>query len=387
MRIVIAPDSFKESLTAEQAAEAIAEGFQIEIPQVSCDCIPLADGGEGTAKTLTNVLGGVMKYTQVENAYGKKVRASFGWVERLKYAFVDSASAIGLEQVPSNKRNPMQNSSYGLGQLIKAAHRRGAKKLLIGLGGTATVDGGIGMAQALGVKIFDDKKTEVLRGGRALSSIHTIDASNMYSFDSCQIVVAVDVKNPLLGKNGAAHIFGPQKGADATGVKILEKGMKNFAEKVYTQIIKNKKLSFDKAVNFSGSGAAGGLGMAIPVFCGAKVQSGIEIVLDFCHFDKRVKNADLVITGEGQLDGQSINGKVPFGVLYAAKKLNVPVIIIAGALKKNADAMYKHGALAVFSSTLRSDTWENIKKNARQNLVFTARSIARLWKGSIAQRK
>ncbi len=376
MHILIACDSFKETLSATEVCKSIAQSMKQDLPQATYTRMPLADGGEGTALTLTNALGGEMRTTRVESADGTMREASFGVVEQHDVAFVDCASAIGLEQVAHENRNPMHTSSYGLGQLLQAAHVCKVSNIVVGLGGSATVDGGMGMAQALGVRMLDANGAELPRGGRALQHVAHIDCSNAYTFENCHIRVAVDVQNPLIGDVGAARVFAPQKGADAPMVETLEAGMQHYAQAVH-QACANTQ-AFEEAVNFAGAGAAGGLGMALSVFCGAQVRSGIETVLHYCKFDQLLERADFVITGEGKVDGQSLYGKVPYGVLEHAQKHKVPVIMLCGAVDDSAASLYEKGVCAIFSCTLKSAPWEEIRAQAQARLTFTARSIARL---------
>ena len=375
MRILIACDSFKETLSAEKVCDTIAQSMRKELPSAVYTTMPLADGGEGTAVILTTALGGTMHEVRVEAADGIIRNACFGIVKQHDVAFVDCASALGLDYVAREKRNPMHMSSYGLGQLLQTVYRSGVSNIVVGLGGSATVDGGIGMAQALGIRVLSARGKDVPRGGKALSEVARIDASQACVFENCTIRVAVDVQNPLLGEMGAVRVFGPQKGADAKMVEVLEEGMHHYACIVHRTC--GRAQCFDEYVNFAGAGAAGGLGMALSVFCGAQVQSGIETVLAYCKFDELVKCADLVITGEGKLDGQSLYGKVPYGVLEHAKKHGVPVIMLCGSVDDSAISLYEKGVCAIFSCTLTSSSWKEIRNYAQTRLAFTARSLAR----------
>lgn len=378
MNILIAPDSFKETLTAYEVADVIQYNMQKALPDAQCTKIPLADGGEGTAQILTKYLDGTMKYANVEGADGSLVNASFGVVQRYKCAFIDCASVIGLEGIPHDKRNPLNTSSYGLGELLKIVHQQeSVDTIVVGLGGSATVDGGIGMAQALGVKLCNENGVSVGRGGKALECVYSIDKEEAYNFGSCKIVVASDVKNPLLGENGAVQVFAPQKGATPDMVKQLEYGMNRYARILY-DTCNNSQKTFENIIDFSGAGAAGGLGMAFSVFCGAEIRSGIELVLDYCNFDEKLQHADVVITGEGKIDGQSIYGKVPYGVMQHAKKYKIPVIVIAGMVDESALELYEHGMSALFSCTMKNDTWDGIKQNAKLRLGMISYSVGNL---------
>ncbi len=377
MKVIIAPDSFKETLSAIDVASAIEEGIKKVYPDSHCVKIPMADGGEGTAQVLSDALNASVYTVTVRLAHGKKGTASFSYVKSKNLAIIESATAIGLDKVPLSKRNPMETSSYGLGELIKAAYSHGARTLLIGLGGSATVDGGIGMAEALGIRFTDKYGKRVPTNGSGLERIHSIDTSGFCIGNDAVFIIASDVKNPLLGEKGAACFFGPQKGATEAMIRTLENGMKHYAEVLFRQCIKRKK----NIIDFEGAGAAGGLGAALSVFCRGRIQSGIDMVLTYVGFEENLEGAHLIITGEGKLDGQSIYGKVPFGVLHKAKKHGVPVIIIAGALGQGAEKMYDHGAMAVFSATLQSTkNIKEIQQHAYSNLVFTTESCMRIWK-------
>ncbi len=375
MHILIACDSFKETLSAPHVCDIIARSMKKELPSATYTTMPLADGGEGTAQILTRALGGTMHKVSVEAADGRMRNAHFGIDPQQNIAFVDCASAIGLEHIAREKRNPLHTSSYGLGQILKAAHKCGVSTIVVGLGGSATVDGGIGMAQALGIRMRNAQRVDLVRGGKALHEVATIDTSGAYRFENCRIIVAVDVQNPLIGDNGAARVFGPQKGADEKTVALLEKGMQHYARITHRTCTKTQ--CFDECINFAGAGAAGGLGMALSVFCGAQIQSGIETVLKHCQFDRYIADADFVITGEGKLDGQSLYGKVPYGVLHKAKQHGVPVIMLCGSVDDSAVSLYEKGVCAIFSCTLKSSTWEETRAHAHTRLAFTARSLAR----------
>lgn len=375
MRILIACDSFKETLSAAEVCDTIAQSMREELPNAAYTTMPLADGGEGTALIATTALGGVMHEASVEGADGIMRNAHFGIVKQHDVAFVDCASVLGLDCVAREKRNPMHMSSYGLGQLLQAAHRCAVSNIVVGLGGSATVDGGIGMAQALGIRMLNAHGVDVPRGGKALNEIATIDVSRAYVFENCTIRVAVDVQNPLLGEMGAARVFGPQKGASSEMVEVLEEGMHHYAR--ITHKTCGTAQCFDEYINFAGAGAAGGLGLALAVFCKAQVQSGIETILQYCKFDELLARADLVITGEGKLDGQSLFGKVPYGVLEHAKKYGVPVIMLCGSIDDSAASLYEKGVCAIFSCTLKNSSWEEIRSHAHTRLAFTARSLAR----------
>lgn len=382
MKIVICPDSFKESLTAMQACAAIEEGWKRAVPsyeKVEYHKIPMSDGGEGMMEALIDVYGG--EYIEVQTYHPLSslglVRAKYAWISSQKLVVIESAQAIGLDLVPQEMRNPLYTSSYGLGQLLVHANNTFIKtgkahKILVGIGGSATVDGGIGMLQALGVKFLDKEGKRVANSGIGLQYIHTIDCSSAISFPSGAILIASDVQNPLYGEMGAPYVFGPQKGATPEIVQELEAGMKNFARCIASTL----QIDENESINIPCAGAAGGLGMAFPVFCNAHVESGIETIMNLVHFSDALEDATLIITGEGKLDGQSLQGKVVFGILERAQSHGVPVVIIAGALDTGYEVFYQHGAKVLVSATPMRTDWSVLQSHAYQNLVMATFAIA-----------
>lgn len=336
MKIVIASDSFKGSCTTIEVADAIERGILKVFREAEIIKIPIADGGEGIVNTLVTEAHGVIKEIEVVGPIGEKVKAHYGILQG-NTALIEMASASGLTLVPEDRRNPLLTTTYGTGQLIKAALDEGCSKILIGIGGSATNDGGVGMAQALGVSFKNKDGNELGFGGGELASLTNINTTNIDPrLKKIEIIVASDVLNPLCGEKGASAVYAPQKGATEKIVKLLDKNLLHYAS-----IIK-KELGKD-IEDIPGSGAAGGLGAGLIVFCNATLHSGIETVLDLIKIDQYIQGADLVITGEGKIDQQSMYGKVPVGVAYRAQKYKVPVLVIAGSIGEGAYAAYSHG--------------------------------------------
>ena len=384
MKFVFCFDSFKESITAKKAVQAAYEGWISVFPKAQYECLPLSDGGEGLIDAVEHALGGTKKTAVVHNALGIKRRASYLWIESTKTAIIESAKAIGLEAIPPDKRNPLISTSFGLGELLISAHQQGAKKIIIGLGGSATVDGGIGMLQALGFSLLNKQKKTIKQGGKSLSSIDTIIPHNAYMFRECSLHIASDVKNPLLGKNGAVMTFSAQKGATTKMQIQLEKGMKHYAKKLFHTYRSIKNIHSIQHFNTEGYGAAGGLGASLHMCCNAHIHSGIDLVFSTIGFSKKIKGANLIISGEGKIDIQSFYGKVPWGVLQESKKLKIPVCLIAGITGKGYTTLYKQGVHSIFTihKTLLSlqQHWKQIKKTSYSMLKESARDIAYIFK-------
>ena len=343
MKIVIAPDSFKGSLTALEVADAIKAGIQRVMPEAEIDEVPMADGGEGTVQALVDATGGQIITQEVCDPLGNRIQADFGVLGDGKTAVIEMAAASGLPLVPEDKRNPMLTTTYGTGELIRAALDRGCRKLIVGIGGSATVDGGAGMGQALGARLLDKDGNEIPHGGGGLEHLDRIDVSQLDSrIAETTTVVACDVDNPLVGPRGGPEVYGPQKGATPEMVRKLDKYLDRYAD-----IIKRDLGADVKEV--PGAGAAGGLGAGLMAFLNAELKSGIDIVIDASGLEQHLKGADLVITGEGQIDSQTIYGKTPIGVAKAAKKLGIPVIGIGGGISDDASVVYENGIDALMS--------------------------------------
>ena len=373
MKIIIAPDSYKESLTAMEVATAIEAGFRQVMPDAEYIKLPMADGGEGTVQSLVDASNGTIIEHQVTGPLGEQVPAFFGIMGDDKTAVIEMAAASGLHLVSPNLRNPMLTTSYGTGELILAALDHGVDHIIVGIGGSATNDGGIGMAQALGVQLLDNKGQALGFGGQALAQLASIDITTVDPrLAHIKLEVACDVDNPLCGKKGASHIFGPQKGATPAMVAALDQHLDHYAA-----IIK-RDLAID-VKDMAGAGAAGGMGAALLGLFNAQLRSGIEIVIDAVHLGDIIKDADLVITGEGRIDSQTIHGKTPIGVARTAKKYHKPVIGIAGCLSQDCGVVYDHGIDAVFSVVPAAMSLEHAFNNAAVNVELTARNIAAIY--------
>jgi glycerate kinase len=362
MRILIAPDSFKETMTATEAAEAMRRGVLRAMPSADVDLCPVADGGEGILEALVTATGGEARSTTTVGPLGEPLKAAWGLLGDGKTAIVEMAQAAGLALVPPAQRDSMRTTTFGVGELIRAALDACVSRIIVGIGGSATNDAGAGMAQALGVR-FDDI-TMPLTGGH-LAAIKHIDLSGRdRRLDHTDIVVACDVNNPLFGPEGAAHVYAPQKGATPGSVEALDRGLRHLATLVPNV---DPKLP--------GAGAAGGLGFGLVAFCGAKLVRGIELVLDAVKFDERVARADLVLTGEGRIDGQSIRGKVCIGVAQAAAKHHKPTIALVGSAGPDAHKTLAHGLTAYHPLVDGKVTVEQAMKNGPQYLEELAARI------------
>jgi glycerate kinase len=328
MKIVLAPDSFKGNLTSLQVAAALEKGIRRVLPNAKCIKVPMADGGEGTVQSLVDGAGGKFVRKKVTGPAGKPVTARYGLLADGKTAVIEMAEASGLPYVKGKDKNPMKTTSYGTGELILDAINKGAHKIILGIGGSATTDGGAGMAQALGIKFLDGNGKEIKEygAGGMLNKISKIDLSGIDArINKTKIIVASDVENPLYGNKGAAYVFGPQKGATPAMVKTLDANLKYFGNLIKKDLHKD-------VTTLKGAGAAGGLGAGLVAFTGAKLKSGIDIVVDATKLKNYLKGADLVITGEGRVDSQTAFGKTPAGVAKAAKKFKVPTIAIGGGI-------------------------------------------------------
>lgn len=372
MKIIIAPDSFKESMTAKEACEAIEKGMKIALPNAEFIKVPMADGGEGTTQSLVDATEGKMYFVETTGPLGEKVKSKFGILGNGEIAVLEMASTSGLELVPREKRNPMITTTYGTGELIKKAMDMGAKTILIGIGGSATNDGGAGMIQALGGKLLDENGKQISFGGGELSKIKKIDLSELDSrIKNIKFIAACDVQNPLTGETGAANVFGRQKGATEEMVKTLDNNLKHYAE----LIRKDVKVDVE---NIPGAGAAGGLGAGLMAFLNAELRKGIDIVVEYSKLEEKIKGADFVITGEGSIDSQTRFGKTPYGVVSVAKKYGIPNITLAGNVSKDIEILYDYGFDAIFSIMQGVDNLDNALKNGKVNLEKTAENIARL---------
>jgi glycerate kinase len=376
VNILLAPDSFKGSLSALEVAESLERGLRRANSKFKIKKLPMADGGEGTVRSLVDATGGKIITKRVTGPLGDEVEAFFGILGNGETAVIEMAAASGLPLVSEEERDPTKTTTYGTGELIKAALEEGCQKLIIGIGGSATTDSGIGMAQALGVNFLDENGQEVGFGGKELKSIQNIDLSQLdSSIKGAQIQVACDVDNPLYGKNGAAYVYGPQKGATSKMVEELDDGLRHIA-----QVIK-KTLGLD-VNNMPGAGAAGGLGAGLTAFLGAELKPGIDIVIEASKIEEIIQDIDLVITGEGMIDSQTIFGKTPIGVARVAKKYSLPVIGVAGSLGSGADEVYEHGIDALFSVVDKPMSLEDAIDRASILLESLGENIGRVLKCS-----
>lgn len=378
MKIVIAPDSFKESLTAKQAAQAIKDGFTQIFTDAECICVPLADGGEGTTETLIDACGGHLYHVEVIGPLGKPCKAKYGILDNGS-AIIEMAEAAGLHLLSEDQRDPRITTTFGVGELILDALDKGIKHILLGIGGSATNDGGAGMLQALGVKLLDKNGNALAFGGNALANLHHIDISKLDSrLTDCRIEVICDVDNPLLGKQGASAIYGPQKGATPEIIDELDNALAHFADTV-------KLLGFNDCRKMAGAGAAGGLGYALKTFLAATMRSGIDSVIEITNLTDKIQGADLIITGEGRMDEQTRFGKVPWGVLQCAHQQQIPVIGLAGCLGKDANSLTENKDMAFVAIFPIIDTLKPLKQTLESgydNLYRTARNVAAIWQGN-----
>ncbi len=361
VKIVIAPDSFKGNLSAAQVAHAIAEGIRVLHPEWETVEVPMADGGEGTLDAVLAAMPGRRVSITVKSPLLTDVVSEFAVLRDGKTAVVEMAKASGLTLVPENQRNPLLTTTFGTGQLVRGAIENGCRRIYIGMGGSATVDGGGGMAAALGVKLLDAKGREIPFGGGALRYLQKIDLSGRVDISGLHITALSDVTNPLLGENGAARVFAPQKGATPRMVGMLERNLARFA-----QVIK-RDLGVD-VTEIPGAGAAGGLGAGIVAFLDGKIHSGIATIVDLVVLREKIRGADLIITGEGRLDLQSVRGKAPLGVAEVASELGVPAIAICGSLGEGSAKVVGDNFLAVLSLAEIAGSPEEAMLHPRERL-------------------
>ena len=368
MKIVIAPDSFKESLTALQVADAIEAGMREVWPDATYVKLPVADGGEGTVQAMIDATGGRRVDVRVTGPLGQAVDAFYG--EAGGVAVIEMAAASGLEGVPPDLRDPRTATSRGTGELIRAALDAGARRIVLGVGGSATNDGGAGMLQALGVRLLDADGKDIGPGGAELARLDRIDASGLDPrVRETEFRIACDVDNPLTGPRGASAVFGPQKGATPAMVAQLDAALAHYADVI------RRDLGQDIAQS-PGAGAGGGIAAAMVVFLEGRLKPGIEIVLDAVGLDAAVRDADLVVTGEGRIDGQTVHGKTPMGVANVARRHGKPVVAIGGSLAVDADAVHAHGIEVVVAAVARPCTVAEALAAGADNLRRAARNLA-----------
>ncbi|EGR1857609.1 TPA: glycerate kinase [Vibrio cholerae] len=373
MKVVIAPDSFKESLTAKQVCDAIQAGLARVWHDAKFVAIPVADGGEGTVQSLVDATQGRLVEVKVMGPQGKRVEAFYGMLGDNQTAVIEMAAASGLHHVPVAQRDPKLTTSFGTGELIRHALDQGVTKLIIGLGGSATNDGGVGMLAALGARFTNADGDPIQLTGGGLRELTHID---LQDFDprlqNCDILVACDVNNPLCGDKGASAVFGPQKGATPEDVQLLDGALRQFG-------LLTEKVTGKMVLESAGAGAAGGMGAALLAYTQARLRPGIEIVLETVQLAHQVSDADLVITGEGRIDSQTVHGKTPMGVAKVAKRFDVPVLALCGCTGDNYQAVYQCGIDAVFAAVPRAMSLEDALKESDFNLADLAENVARLW--------
>ncbi len=375
MRAVIAIDSFKGSLSTFESGAAVSEGIKRVYPDADTLVCPLADGGEGTVEAIVSSCGGRLCTIEVCGPLGETVNAVYGVIDSNATAIIEMSAAAGLTLVPEEKRDPLYTTTYGVGELITHAIREnGCRRFIIGIGGSATNDGGVGMLSALGFEFLDANGEAIERGAIGLSSLALIKTDGaMSEIRDCEFLVACDVKNILCGENGCSAVYGAQKGASAESIKKMDGWLSEYAR--ITAEIMGRDCSCNE-----GAGAAGGMGFAFMCYLGGKLRSGIELVIETTGFDEKLADADIVVTGEGRLDGQSCMGKAPVGVALAAKKQGKTVIAFSGAVKDDARLVNQYGIDAFFPILRRPSTLEEAMdiKNAYKNLADTAEQVFRL---------
>ncbi|TGE32273.1 glycerate kinase [Desulfosporosinus sp. Sb-LF] len=374
MRIVIAPDSFKGCLNALNVAYAMRRGVQRVYPDSVIEMIPMADGGEGTVDALLSAVRGIRIEVNSTDPLGRPIRACYGLIDNGATAIIEMAAASGLTLLSSWERNPLLTTTQGTGVLIRDALDRGVKKILLGIGGSATNDGGAGLAVVLGAKLFDAQGQKLSQGGAALANLVTIDLSGLDPrLEKVKIEVACDVQNPLCGPEGASAVYGPQKGAKVEDVRVLDAALQNFGERL-------SKLVGINLLELAGGGAAGGLGAGVVGFLGAKLRPGSQMVLEVANADEKIRHADLVLTGEGSSDFQTAYGKVPVGVAALARKYDVPVLIISGSVEGPPDFLVTHGIASCFSVSEGPSTLKEAFMKVEEQLERAVWRILTVWK-------
>ena len=373
MKFVLAPDSFKESMTAKEVCQAMENGIRKVLPDAKIISVPMSDGGEGTMDSLIDATNGQKYAVKVTEPLGTPVTAHYGILGDQKTAIIEMAEASGLSYVPQDKRTPAtikKTTTFGTGELINAALKHDVTRVIIGLGGSSTNEGGSGMAQAIGVKFFDHNDHEITQklGGGDLKQITRIDTIDINpKIKKTKFLLASDVTNPLTGTNGASYVFGPQKGADQATAKELDENLSHYAKIIGQNIAQTP-----------GSGAAGGLGAGLLAFTHAKIYPGVKLVANEVHLAEKIKEADYVFTGEGGTDFQTQFGKTPYGVAQIAKKYDVPVISLAGYIGKGIDHLYDKGFTAIFGILAKAENIDQALKDGPQNVERTTENVVRL---------
>jgi len=374
MKIVIAPDSFKGCLKALDVALAMSRGVQRVYSESVIDLIPMADGGEGTVEAILSAVRGETIEIKVPDPLGRLIRATYGLIDNGETAIIEMAAASGLTLLREEERNPRLTSTQGTGVLIRDALDRGVRKILLGIGGSATNDGGAGLAVALGVRLLDAQGKELPQGGAALANLVNIDRSGMDPrLSMVQIEVACDVQNPLCGSEGASAVYGPQKGANSEDIQVLDAALQNLGERL-------SGLTGTDLLKLVGGGAAGGLGAGVVGFLGAKLRPGSQLVLEAVNAEEKIQHADLVLTGEGRTDFQTAYGKAPVGVAALAKKYRVPVLVISGSVEGPPDLLADLGVASCFSVSEGPITMEEAYLRAEDQLERAVWRILTVWK-------
>ena len=375
-KVVVAIDSFKGSLSTFQAGRAIEEGILRVYKDAEVVISPIADGGEGTVEAIVSATGGNMTEVSVHNPVGDTIQASYGIIHDSKTAVIEMSAAAGITLIDENQRNPLNTTTYGVGEMILDAIGKGCRKFVVGIGGSATNDGGVGMLQALGFEFLDDKGSQIPWGAKGIGDLCEIRTDKVTDIlKDCNFSVACDVKNPLCGENGCSAVFGPQKGATPDMIKDMDCNLMKYAK--LTKIVNSQS-----DATIPGTGAAGGMGFALLSYLNAELVSGIELVMKETKLEQHISDADIVITGEGRLDGQSYMGKAPIGVAKLAKKFNKPVIAFSGCVSEDAVLCNEHGIDAFFPILRKPCTLQEAMDidNAYKNLRDTAEQVFRLVK-------
>ena len=372
MKFILIPDSFKGTLSSEQICEIAKEKVEKHFPDAETACVPVADGGEGSVDAFLTALGGSKVSVTVKNPYFEDMESYYGVIHEGKTAVIEMASCAGLPLV-EDRKNPKLTTTYGVGQLILAAAESGVEKIIVGLGGSSTNDGGCGAAAAVGIKFYDKDGKEFVPTGGTTADIAKIDVSGRAKvLDQVEIVTMCDIDNPMYGPIGASYIFGPQKGADEAMVEELDAGIKNLSRVI-------AEATGEDISQVPGTGAAGAMGAGMIAFFGSRLQMGIQTVLDTVNFDEMIKNADYIITGEGKLDSQSLRGKVVIGIAERAKKQNKNVIaVVGGADDSEIDKAYEMGVTAVFPINRLPQDFSISRHHSKENLGYTVDNILRL---------
>lgn len=373
MKIVLAFDSFKGSLTSREVAEAFASGFGNILPHCEICTVNIADGGEGTLDALVESLNGSYITKRVSDPLGRPITARYGIIDNGTTAIIEMAASSGLTLLSPCERNPMETTTYGTGQLIADAIHRGCRKLIIGIGGSATNDGGVGMLQALGYKFLDKHANTLNGGGKILSDIAYIDDTDVIpQLHDIEVIVACDVTNPLYGINGAAYVYAPQKGADNKMVETLDNGLRNYAQQLQSYC------NYDVA-HIPGAGAAGGMGAGLMAMMNAQLMSGIDMIMNTIHFEELIKDSNYIFTGEGRIDSQTVMGKAPGGVLRMAQKYNIPTYAVCGIVE-DCTELQQSGFAYIFATKPESMPFEIAMQHdvAIDNITHTAQHIAKI---------